>query len=84
MNSKHRKTLQALFADPVPRTLEWEAIESLLKAVGCETVEGSGSAVKFKHGTLIASFHRPHPQKETKRYQILDAREFLGRLGVRP
>jgi hypothetical protein len=35
MNSRHRKTLDAVFADPVSATLEWAAIEGLLLAVGC-------------------------------------------------
>jgi hypothetical protein len=30
------------------------------------------------------SFHRPHPAKEAKRYQVRDAREFLIKLGYQP
>ena len=33
---------------------------------------------------MIASFHRPHPAKEAKRYQLRDARDFLVRIGVTP
>ena len=84
MNSKQRKTLRAVFAEPISGNIEWLAIESLLKSVGCEVVEGSGSAVKFRYGRLIASFHRPHPVKEAKRYQVRDAREFLMKIGVTP
>jgi hypothetical protein len=84
VNSKQSRTLQAIFAEPASATIESAAIESLLKAVGCEVVEGSGSAVKFRHGKLIAAFHRPHPEKEAKRYQVRDAREFLTKIGVTP
>jgi hypothetical protein len=28
MNNRHRKTLEAVFADPVTGTLEWAAIEA--------------------------------------------------------
>lgn len=84
MNSKHRKTLVAVFADPVPGTIAWASIESLLVAVGCEVVEGSGSRVRFAMGAAVATFHRPHPEKEAKRYQVRDAREFLIRIGVQP
>lgn len=84
MNSRQRKTLNAIFAEPLSGNLEWSAIESLLKSVGCEAIEGSGSAVKFRHGKLIALFHRPHPEKEAKRYQVRDAREFLRKIGVTP
>jgi hypothetical protein len=47
MNSKQRRSLEAIFADPVPASLEWDAIESLLVAVGCAVIKGSGSRVRF-------------------------------------
>ena len=84
MNSKQRRTLTAIFKDPVPTSIEWTAIESLLVAIGCETVEGDGSRVRFVFKDRIASFHRPHPAKEAKRYQVRDAREFLIQIGVKP
>ena len=84
MNSKQRKTLEAVFADPVSGTLEWAAIESLLVAAGARVIEGSGSRVRFECRGVVASFHRPHPQKEAKRYQVRDAREFLTKIGVKP
>lgn len=84
MNSKQRKTLAAVFAEPVSGTVEWSAIESLLVAVGCEVIEGSGSRVRFVFDGAVAAFHRPHPAKEAKRYQVRDAREFLLRIGVKP
>jgi hypothetical protein len=84
MNSKQRKTLAAVFAEPVSGTVEWSAVESLLVAVGCEVIEGSGSRVRFVFDGMVAAFHRPHPAKEAKRYQVRDAREFLLRIGVKP
>ena len=84
MNSKQRKTLEAIFADPAPPNLAWADIESLLKAVGCVLTEGAGSRVKFEKDGRVAAFHRPHPRKETKRYAVLLAREYLTKLGVEP
>ena len=84
MNSKHRKTLMTVFSDPVSRNLEWRRIESLLLAVGCELIEGQGSRIAFKRGDLRADFHRPHPGKEAKPYQVRAAREFLKKLEVTP
>jgi len=84
VNASHRKTLIALFTDPVSRTLEWRRIEALLVAVGCRMVEGSGSRVRFEKEGVIATFHRPHPIKEAKPYQVRDARQFLETLGVKP
>jgi len=84
MNSKQRKTLLAVFSDPVSGTIEWAAIESLLLSVGCRLVEGSGSRVRFEFRGHIASFHRPHPAKQAKRYQVRDARDYLMSIGVKP
>ena len=84
MNSKHRKTLITVFSDPVPRSLEWRRIEILLLAVGCELIEGQRSRIAFKRGDLRADFHRPHPGKEAKPYQVRAAREFLKKLEVTP
>ena len=84
MNSTHKKTLSAIFAETPPRTLEWRRIESLFIALGCEVIEGSGSRVGFKRGHLRADFHRPHPGKEAKLYQVRAAREFLEQLEVNP
>lgn len=84
MNARHRKTLEAIFAKPTPRTLEWTRIESLFKAIGGEVIEGRGSRVRFAYGDRIAAFHRPHPTKEAKPYQVEDARAFLESIGVKP
>jgi hypothetical protein len=84
LNSGHRKTLERVFADPVPAAIGWSEIEALFVAVGCRVVEGAGSRVRFECRGVVASFHRPHPRKEAKRYQVRDAREFLVKLGVKP
>ncbi|MBL3560917.1 type II toxin-antitoxin system HicA family toxin [Rhodovulum sulfidophilum] len=84
MNSKHRKTLLAVFTDPVSGTIEWTSIERLLVAAGAQVIEGNGSRVRFHKDGVIASFHRPHPSKEAKRYQVRDARDFLIQIGVTP
>ena len=44
----------------------------------------SGSRVAFKSGTLRADFHRPHPNKEAKPYQVRAVREFLQQLEIEP
>lgn len=84
MNATHRKTLVAIFSSPVPATLEWQRIESLFVALGAQTIEGSGSRVRFALNGVIGTFHRPHPAKEAKRYQVRDARQFLEQAGVKP
>jgi hypothetical protein len=84
MNRKHRTVLAAVFTDPVSGTIEWAAIEGLLLAAGARLIEGRGSRVRFEKDGEVATFHRPHPAKEAKRYQVREARDFLTRIGVRP
>lgn len=84
MNNRQRKTLLAIFSDPVSGSIAWADVESLLVGIGCTVIEGSGSRVRFERDGHLAFFHRPHPEKEAKRYQIRDARRFLEILGVRP
>ena len=84
MNKTHLKILETIFSQTVPATLEWRRIESLFVALGAQTIEGSGSRVRFVLNGIIATFHRPHPAKEAKPYQVGDARAFLESAGVKP
>ena len=84
MNKSHRKTLQAVFDNPVNGAIEWARIEALLIAVGCRVIEGNGSSVTFEKDGLKVFFHRPHPQKEALHYRVKDARAFLLQLGITP
>jgi hypothetical protein len=47
-------------------------------------MDGRGSRVRFICGQEMETFHRPHPAKEAKRYQVRAARDFLERIGVTP
>jgi len=84
MTNRHRKTLLEIFSRPVPETLEWARIETLFAALGAQIIEGRGSRVSFVIHDSKADFHRPHPGKEAKRYQVRAAREFLEKIGVIP
>jgi hypothetical protein len=84
MNSKHQKTLQAIFNNPVDGNIKWEKIEALLIAVGCRVIEGKGSSVTFEKDGIKVFFHRPHPEKEALRYRVKDARHFLQQIGIKP
>lgn len=84
LSSNHRKTLEAIFTQPVTNKLEWRKIEALFVALGANVSEGKGSRVRFEIKGIIATFHRPHPEKEAKAYQIRDGRHFLETVGVTP
>lgn len=84
MNSKQTKTLHLVFSEPISSNIAWKDIESLLVAAGADIIEGKGSRVRFTKSGVIAAFHRPHPKKEAKPYQVKDARLFLIQIGVVP
>lgn len=84
MKTKHTKTLIAIYAKPTTATLEWVRIEALLLALGCRVIEGRGSRVRFEFQGRVVAFHRPHPAKEAKPYQVEQARDFLLAIGFKP
>lgn len=85
MNSKQRATLKAIFEKPTRANIKFFDIERLLVSLGGQLSEGKGSAIRiaFPNGMKFDQ-HRPHPQKEAKRYQIDDARTLFVLLGVKP
>jgi hypothetical protein len=84
VNTRHRKTLRAIFAKPTSATIVFSDIEALLVALGGEVHEREGSRVKIIIASEQWRCHRPHPGKEAKRYQVEEIRELLERIGVRP
>jgi len=84
MIGKHQKTLRTIFADPVRPNINWADIESLLMALGAERAEGNGSRIRFALNGIRATFHRPHPQKETDRGAVKSVPRFLEEGGIRP
>ncbi len=83
MVARHRKILQAIFDDPIRANILWADIESLFLSLGAEREEGSGSRIRFYLNGIRATFHRPHPQKETDRGTVKSVRKYLSESGVR-
>ncbi len=84
MNSKQKKTLAAIFTDPVKSDIEWKAIEGLLAALDADISEGRGSRVRLHLNGIRAVLHRPHPEKVTDKGAVKSMREFLRRAGIEP
>ncbi|ATE80298.1 type II toxin-antitoxin system HicA family toxin [Pseudomonas sp. FW305-67] len=43
-----------------------------------------GFRVRFELNGVVGTFHRPHPDKKAKSYQVRGARAFLEQAGVTP
>jgi hypothetical protein len=84
VNRKNKKTLEAIFEDPVRSDVVWKDIESLFTALGGEVTQGSGSRVRVALKNVRAVFHRPHPKKETDKGAVKSVRRFLSECGVQP
>ena len=84
MNTKHRKTLIAIFARPTSATIPFADIEALIRALGGSVLEREGSRVKMVLKGEQWRCHRPHQGREAKRYQVEEARELLERVGEIP
>jgi hypothetical protein len=77
VNSKHRKTLKAIFTGPVNGNIEWRKIEALFLSLGAVRTERAGPSVSFVLNGIRVDFHSPHPDKDALRYRVKDARKFL-------
>jgi predicted RNA binding protein YcfA (HicA-like mRNA interferase family) len=61
--------------------LHWKKVESLLRSLGAELYEGSGSTVTFVLGGRKLTVDRPHPRKECGLGLVKRIRRFLSDLG---
>jgi hypothetical protein len=82
MRTKHKKTLQAIYHNPILTNIAWSDIESLFIALDADVEEGKGSRVTITLNGEVAVFHRPHPRKETIKGAVKSVREFLNIAGV--
>jgi predicted RNA binding protein YcfA (HicA-like mRNA interferase family) len=57
--------------------LHWKKVERLLKGLGAEAYEGSGSTVTFVLGGQKLTVDRPHPRKECGKGLVKRVRRFL-------
>ena len=55
-----------------------------MRHLNTEITEGEGSRVRFALSGVRATFHRPHPKKETDKGALVSARRFLENTGVKP
>jgi hypothetical protein len=84
MKANYRRILEAIFAVPTRAGIIFSDIEALIIALGGDVREGAGSRVVFELKGSRQYLHRPHPGKETKKYQVEELREWFKELEVTP
>ena len=68
----------------VPADFTWQDLTALLKTLGYQKVQGSGSRVKFNNGNAdqMINLHKPHPGNIIKRYALRQLIEKLEQGGL--
>lgn len=87
LNSRQRKTLEEIFANPVTSDIRFKEVEHLCLALGGSiSTKGrtSGSRIRIIIGGLYLNLHEPHPGRTLSKASVKDLRNFLSRLGVTP
>jgi hypothetical protein len=82
MNTKQRRTLEAISRKLVPASLPWDDIERLFVALGVEIEQREGSRPVVALNEASAVFHVPHPKRIAAQGRITEVRKFLERAGV--
>jgi putative sterol carrier protein len=80
--SKKEKLIEKLLSKP--KDFSYDEMETLLKYLGYNLKQGSGSGVKFiKEGTNeVINFHKPHPNGVLKSYILEQVIEKLRKDGL--
>jgi hypothetical protein len=82
LSNHHRNTLRQMFQHPVSHNIEWDAVMSLLAAVG-STEEHHGGKVAVTVGSQTEFFDH-HGGKDIDTQTIVDLRRMLSQAGYGP
>ena len=84
LNSRQRRTLEAVFQRPVRADIRWDEVVSLLEACGANVSESSsGSRVRVELVGIRRTYHKPH-RRETNKGTVDDVRDLLSEAGIQP
>ncbi len=84
LSSRHRRTVARIYEEPTRSDLPFRDWDALIRALGAEVVERSGSRVAFILGERIGHFHRPHPRPDARQAAVRQMCEFLREAGIEP
>ena len=84
MSTRHRRTLVAVFRDPVSATIVWDDLEKLLLHHGAMIRERSDLRITVTLRGATMTVHRPHPASEAAQHTIRAVRDLFTLAGVKP
>ena len=84
LRTRHRRTLERIFARPTPSDIRWAEVVSLLEALDVEIEERAGSRVRLSRDETRTVVHKPHPGPNLRRANVRDIAIFLTSIGVVP
>ena len=76
--------MERIFARPTPPNIRWAEVESLMRALDVEVLEGAGSRVRLSKDSIRRVIHRPHPSPYLARAAVRNIAVFLTDIGVEP
>lgn len=83
MNTKQKRTLQAVYETPTRADIRFDDIVSLVEAYGGHVEKrAAGSRVVMSLGDRRAHIHRPHPNQIVGKCTVEDIRKFLIEAGI--
>ena len=82
LSNRHRNTLRQIFQHPTSHNIEWNAVLSLLEAVG-SAVERHDGKVAVTVGSAT-EFFDPPLQKDINTQMVVDLRRMLSSAGYGP
>lgn len=84
MSHKHQVLLRTIFQDPLPTSLHWREVESLLSHLGATIEPSHGARFKVTLNNASDFLHHPHHSSDCSRDLIKQVRALLAHAGVSP
>lgn len=84
VSSKHRRTLDQVFAHPLSMNIKWPDIVKMFESLGAKVEVVNGGREKVTLNGLEETFHIPHGRTVNSRDEMMQIRHFLERCGCGP
>jgi hypothetical protein len=84
MSHRHGHLLETIFRDPIPASIHWREVESLLNHIGAEIESLSGGRIRARINRHEGILHRPHHGSTLDKNAVRTLRGFLAGAGVTP